>query len=522
MRGYGKDGRYTAAHPNEQPLEWGPNGVRDSSRRPRTNDQPEPRVDRHRALADRGSSPTTQLSSLETFERDAVAAGSRLTRFVGRHPRALTALIVTGLMGFGVTAFGIAPLAPDAADLPRRMVTETVTSEDISSQLEALASHTLQLYRNDLTRPTDTADSLLGRLGVADVSAAAFMRSDRTARKLLEGRAGKMVQVRIDASGMLGELVARYPAEAGEQFGSHFSRLRISRTADGFAANVENAKLESQVRTATGAIRSSLFAATDEAKIPDPVAIQLAEIFSTDIDFHRELRRGDSFYVVYEALTADGEPVTWNQAAGRVLAAEFINNGRTYGAVWYQDSFSKGGYYSFDGQSKRRAFLTSPMEFSRVTSGFSMRMHPIHKVWRQHLGVDYGAPTGTPVRNVGDGIVDFAGWQNGYGNVVQVRHSNERTTLYGHLSRIDVKKGQRVEQGTRIGAVGSTGWATGPHLHFEVKVKGQHQDPLVIAKTSEAVVLAPESRAAFTAEARQLRIQLDIARANTHHFALVE
>lgn len=473
-----------------------------------------------RCLQPRGPrAPSIKLSSLETLERDAVAAGSRLTQFIGRHPRTLTTLIVTGLMGFGVTAFGIAPLAPDAADLPRRMVTEIVTPEDISSQLEALASHTLQLYRNDLTRPTDTADSLLARLSVADVAAAAFIRSDRTARKLLEGRAGKIVQVRIDESGVLEELVARYPAENSEQFNTHFSRLRITRIADKFVVNVETAALESHVRVGSGTIRSSLFAATDEAKIPDPVATQVAEMFSTDIDFRRELRRGDSFYVVYEALTADGEPITWNQASGRVLAAEFINNNRTYSAVWYQDAHSKGGYYGFDGESKRRAFLSSPMEFSRVTSGFSMRMHPIHKVWRQHLGVDYGAPTGTPVRNVGDGTVEFAGWQNGYGNVVQVRHSNDRTTLYAHLSRIDVRKGQRVEQGTRLGAVGSTGWATGPHLHFEVKVKGQHQDPLVIAKTSEAVVLAPESRARFTTVAQALRRQLDVARANPHQFA---
>ena len=126
----------------------------------------------------------------------------------------------------------------------------------------------------------------------------------------------------------------------------------------------------------------------------------------------------------------------------------------------------------------RRAFLASPMEFSRVTSGFAMRFHPILQTWRAHLGVDYGAPTGTPVRTVGDGVVEFAGVQNGYGNVVQVEHGNDRSTLYAHLSRIDVRKGQRVEQGQRIGAVGATGWATGPHLHFEFRVNGEHQDPL--------------------------------------------
>lgn len=449
-------------------------------------------------------------------------AGSRITRFIGRHPKSFTTAIVMGLMGFGVTAFGIAPLAPDAADLPRRMVTENVTPEDIASQLEALASHSLQLYRNDLTRPTDTADSLLARLNVTDVAAATFLRNDRTARKLLEGRAGKIVQASTDETGALNELVARYPAENSELFGTHFSRLRIQRIGEGFMSTVDVAPLESQVRVGSGTIRSSLFAATDEAHIPDPVASQIAEMFSTDIDFHRELRRGDSFHVVYEALTADGEPITWNQASGRVLAAEFMNNGRTYSALWYQDAHTKGGYYGFDGESKRRAFLASPMEFSRVTSGFSMRMHPIHKTWRAHLGVDYGAPTGTPVRNVGDGVVEFAGWQNGYGNVVQVRHSNDRTTLYAHLSRVDVRKGQRVDQGTRLGAVGATGWATGPHLHFEVKVKGQHQNPLVIAKTSEAVVLAPASRAQFATIAQGLRAQIVAAKAQPDRYAYVE
>ena len=423
-------------------------------------------------------------------------------------------MLVAGLMGFGVTAFGIAPLAPDAADLPRRLVTEIVTPEDIPSQLEALALHSLELYRSDLTRSADTADSLLARLNVADAAAAAFLRSDKTARKLLEGRAGKMVQVRTAESGALEELVARYPAENAEQFSTHFSRLRITRVNGELQAKVEVAPLESQVKLASGTIRSSLFAATDESRIPDPIAIQMAEVFSTDIDFHRELRRGDTFSVLFEGLTADGEPITWNQAAGRVLAAEFVNNGRSYAAVWFQEPNTKGGYYGFNGESKRRAFLASPMEFSRVTSGFSMRMHPIHKVWRAHLGVDYGAPTGTPVRSVGDGVVESAGWQNGYGNAVLIRHSNDRTTLYGHLSRIDVRKGQRVEQGARIGAVGATGWATGPHLHFEVRVKGQHQNPAVIAKTSEAVVLSPSAQAEFAQVAKQFRQQLELAAAN--------
>jgi len=427
-------------------------------------------------------------------------------------------------MGFGVTAFGIAPMAPDASDLPRRLVTESVTPDDTSAQLEALARYPLQLYRSDVTRSADTVDSVLRRLNIADAAAANFLRTDKTARKLLEGRAGKMLSVRTGETGLLEELVARYPAENPEQAGTHFSRLRVTRFNDGFISMVETAPMSAQLRLGSGTVRSTLFAATDEARLPDPVATQLAEMFGTDIDFHRELRKGDTFSVVYEALTADGEPITWNQSSGRVLAAEFVNNGKSHSAVWFQDGNDKGGYYGFDGQSKRRSFLSSPVEFSRVTSGFSMRFHPILQQWRQHLGVDYGAPTGTAVRNVGDGVVTFAGWQNGYGNVIQIQHANERTTLYGHLSRIDVRVGQRVDQGTVIGAVGATGWATGPHLHFELKVKGEHQDPLLIAKASDAVTLSPAAQARFAMVAKEFRQQLEqaLVSADTHSVALAD
>jgi murein DD-endopeptidase MepM/ murein hydrolase activator NlpD len=194
-----------------------------------------------------------------------------------------------------------------------------------------------------------------------------------------------------------------------------------------------------------------------------------------------------------------------------VLAAEFINQGETFSAMWFKDGDAKGAYFGLDGQSKQRSFLASPVEFSRVTSGFSMRMHPILNEWKQHNGVDFGAPTGTPVRTVGDGIVEFAGWQNGYGNVIHIQHSQDRSTVYAHLSRFVVVKGQHVEIGSIIGAVGQTGWATGPHLHFEVKIDGQQQDPLKVAQTSEAAVVSPASRARFGQLAQSVRTQLGVA-----------
>jgi len=427
------------------------------------------------------------------------------------HRRGLATSLAVVMAGFAVTAFGIAPLAPDAAELPRRQIIEAVEPEGLASQIEALAEQGLQLRRSENTRASDTADTLLRRLGVIDAEAAQFLRTDRHGQRVLSGRPGKMVSAELDDEGRLQTLVARYPADddgSASNLPSRFNRLTISRSAHGgFTTTLESAPLEASTRLAGGTIRSSLFAATDEAGIPDAIAVQTAEIFAADLDFHRELRKGDGFSIVYESLTADGEPITWNQGSGRVLAAKFVNDGRTYQAVWFGQG-GKGGYYDFNGESKRRAFLASPMEFSRVTSGFSMRFHPILKTWRAHLGTDYGAPAGTAVRAVGEGVVEFAGWQNGYGNVVQIQHAGGRSTLYGHLSRINVQRGQRVGQGQNVGAVGSTGWATGPHLHFEFRVNGQHQDPQKIAKASETVVLEAAQRPRFAQVASALKGQL--------------
>ena len=434
-----------------------------------------------------------------------------LSRFTAAHRRGLSAGVLVGLAGFGVTAFGIAPMADDPARLPQRLITQTIELPSVSGQLEALAQQGLTLSRGEVTRASDTADSLLRRLGVADVEAAHWLRSDPTARALFTGRPGKLVTAQVSGGGRLLSLVARYPADTDlpAQGAGEFQRLRLTRGEGGWQALLERGTLEATARLASGTIRSSLFAATDEAGIPDAVAVQMAEMFATDIDFHRALRKGDTFSVVYEALLADGEPIFWNGGSGRVLAAEFVNDGRSHQAVWFGEG--KGGYYDFNGNSKRKAFLASPMEFSRVTSGFAMRFHPILQRWRAHLGVDYGAPTGTPVRSVGDGVVEFAGVQGGYGNVVQVRHSGERMTVYAHLSRTDVRKGQRVEQGQRIGAVGATGWATGPHLHFEFRVNGQHQDPMMIAKASETIALEASQRPRFVQQAQLLRTKLAVA-----------
>ena len=436
-------------------------------------------------------------------------ASAHAASFATRYPKTLAATVSVGLAGFAATAFGVAPMVPDPSDMPRRMVVEMVSAGDLGTQLDALAGHDLQLFRSELTRASDTADTLLSRLGVSDAAAAAFLRYDPVARRLLDGRAGKRLQARVDSSGRLEELVARFPAAGNDKLPTQFTRLSIERKDGKLAAKVETAPLEVREQLASGTVRSSLFAATDEAGIPDAVATQLAEIFGTDIDFRRELQKGATFSVVYEALTADGE--TLGASAGRVVAAQFVNKSQSFSALWFKDGDGKGSYFGLDGKSKTRSFLATPLEFSRVTSGFAMRLHPIANVWKQHNGVDYGAPIGTPVRTIGDGTVEFAGWQNGYGNVVHIKHSKERSTVYAHLSHIDVAKGQHVDQGATIGEVGMTGWATGPHLHFEVKIDGVQQDPLLMAQTSEAAIVSSAALPRFTAQAQMARGQLSVA-----------
>ncbi|WP_445322784.1 M23 family metallopeptidase [Ramlibacter sp. AN1015] len=429
---------------------------------------------------------------------------SRAAYVFARHPRHITTVLAALLLGGGGGAFAVASFGPDPADMPVRQVVERVEPLPIQTQIEALEVHTLRLFRTEFLRSTDSVESLLGRLGLHDPDASAYLRKDALFRTKILGRPGRMITAEANDSHGLEKLIARWPADEDGQF----RRLVVERTPDGhLATRVESGLLQPSTRLGSGVIRSSLFAAVDEANIPEEIAAQVADIFGSRVDFHRGLRKGDWFNVVYEVLTADGEPMR----SGRVLSVEFINDGKAHTAMWFQQPGKKGAYYALDGTSLQSAYLASPMEFSRVTSGFSMRFHPILKQWRKHLGVDYGAPTGTPVRTVGDGVVEFAGWQSGFGNVVVVRHNASDTTFYAHLSRIDVRKGASVNQGQRVGAVGATGWATGPHLHFEFRVNGEHQDPLVVARKSEGVKLSADARPAFQSAALAMRLKLDAA-----------
>jgi murein DD-endopeptidase MepM/ murein hydrolase activator NlpD len=428
---------------------------------------------------------------------------ARAAHMLERHPREVTALVAAVLLTAGGGAFAVASLGPDPAALPVRQVLENVQPLPLAEQSEALDAYRFSLYMAETVRSTDTAEALLARLGINDAAAAAFLRTDPLARPQVLGAPGRTVTAESTDGRNLLRLTVRWPADDRQ-----FRRLLVERQADGqFATRIETAPLVASLRVGSGSIRSSLFAAVDEAGIPDGVTNQLVDIFAGDVDFHR-LRLGDRFSVVYETLEADGEAMR----TGRIVSAQFVNAGRTLEAVWYQDPGQRGGYFDFQGRSLERTFLASPMEVTRVTSGFKMRLHPIHNTWRAHTGVDYGAPTGAPVRTVGDGVVAFSGGQSGYGNTIEVDHGNGNSTLYAHLSRIEVRRGQRVERGQRIGAVGSTGWATGPHLHFEFKERGVQKDPLEVARRyAPATELSAQARVRFDQVARSMRTQLAVA-----------
>jgi murein DD-endopeptidase MepM/ murein hydrolase activator NlpD len=434
---------------------------------------------------------------------------TRLLQAVEQRPRRATALLATLLLCGGGGAFALARLAPDASDLPVMQIVQTIAPADNATSGDQQTAEPLRLYRSETTRSSDSADALLRRMGISDPAASAFLRSDAKARQAILGQAGRMVSAEATADHALVRLTARWSADDADQF----QRLVVEKTTDGkFTSRVESGTTTVSSRLASGVIQSSLLAATDDAGIPESVAYQIAEMFSSSIDFRKNLRKGDRFSVVYEVIEGDGEPLR----PGRVLSAEFVNDGNPVQAMWYQpDPTHDGAYYTLDGKSMNHAYLSAPLKFTRISSGFGNRFHPFLNKWKMHLGTDFAAPQGTPVRTVGDGVVQFAGVQNGYGNVIFVQHQGNDMTVYAHLSKIMVKQGEKVDQGETIGLVGHSGWATGPHLHFEFRVNGVQEDPMIMARQSRSLELQASARPAFNRLASAMRLQLESANQST-------
>jgi murein DD-endopeptidase MepM/ murein hydrolase activator NlpD len=397
-----------------------------------------------------------------------LAETSRKTRIIAGGAAALA------LCAFGATA--VAPIAPDAADMPVKSIAQDLQLPNLADQIAALQQDQQEFIHEERIRAGDSLGSVFTRLGIDDQQAAAFVRSDKLARSILSLKTGKRIQAETDENGLLLTLRATIAVDKDT-----FNTVTVSRKGDKFVVSKAPAELERRVEMRSRDISTSLYAATDAnvdgGQIPDSVVNQIIEMFSTNIDFRDDLKRGDRFNVVYETFWLDGEMVR----TGRVLAGEFINRGVAYQSVWYEDPVShQGGYYALNGQSLKKAFLKSPVAFSRISSGFSMRVHPVFNVWKAHKGVDMAAPMGTPIRAAGDGTIDFAGVSNGYGNMVVLKHWSNYSTAYGHMSRFasGMRKGQKVHQGDVIGYVGATGWATGPHLHYEFRIGGEATDPM--------------------------------------------
>lgn len=404
--------------------------------------------------------------------------------------------VAVGVLCISGAVAAFATIAPSPESDPLAAITAVVEAVAIRPE-ETLIAPPAFYIREERFQRGDTVPALLSRLGIGSPHVERLVRL----RTLHSMRPGYSLNAEVNAEGEPRSLSFLTGRDTVVQLIAEGSSYRVSE---------DPARLELQLMMKSGEIRSSLFAATDEAGIPDSVAMQLADVFGGDVDFHRDLRKGDRFTAVYEVHHYAGRPVK----AGRVLAAEFVNQGKTYRAVHYGT-----GYYAPDGKNLRKAFLRSPLEFSRVTSGFGMRMHPIARAWRAHKGIDYAAPQGTRVRAVGDAVVDFAGPKGGYGNVVVLRHNGQYSTVYAHLSRIAVRRGARVSQNDTIGAVGQTGWATGPHLHYEFQVGGEARNPFSIAMPA-AIPIAAQELPAFRDYATPLVARLELL-ANTN-LALLE
>lgn len=410
-----------------------------------------------------------------------------LQRLRAAEPRHLWASVGVGTVALlsVVAAFGT---APDSTQLLARQQ-EQIETLALPAATPAELVQTA-FAREEQIRSGDTAAALFSRLGITDAEALDSLRANPGTHAMFRQMApGKTVTAYVRGDGSLESLI--FPLNGSE------SRALFIEQADGthYKVSEHSLKLETQIVMKSAVIEHSLFGATDEAGIPDAVATQLATIFGGDIDFHRDLRQGDRLSVIYESINHLGKPMQ----SGHILAAEFVNGGRSYRATWFNDGQGKGAYYTPDGKSLQKAFLRSPLEFSRITSGFSSaRFHPVLQRLRAHKGIDYGAPIGTKVKATADGIVAFVGNQGGYGKVIVLRHRDRYTTLYGHLSRFatGLKVGSRISQGEVIGYVGATGLATGPHLHYEFRVHGVHKNPLAVA-APDAPPLSQQQLARF-------------------------
>jgi len=340
-------------------------------------------------------------------------------------------------------------------------------------------------------RPGDNLSLLLNRIGVKGNDAQRLLISANKTGVLRKIMAGQTLAYRVQ-NGELHELAYEI---------DRFNTLLVKKQDGDYKSEIVKLKADVRLASAIGEITHSLFVDGQAAGLSDRIIMEFTELFGWDVDFVLEMRRGDRFKVIYEEMYRGGEKIS----NGRILGAEFTNQGKTYRAIFFKGPDDSEGYYTDNGQSMRKAFLRAPLNFTRISSRFNLsRRHPILNRIRAHRGVDYAAPMGTPIRAVADGKIEFAGIQNGYGNVVVLKHGDKYSTLYGHMMKFakNIRRGGSVSQGQLIGYVGKTGLATGPHLHYEFRVDGVHRDPLTV-KLPRALSVEPGFLAEFKRQTKQ-------------------
>lgn len=407
---------------------------------------------------------------------------------------AAATLMMAGIIG----AFAV---APDST-------LETVASQRVVRALPPPSIEVAQsedgYWREEQVRRGDTLGGVLARLGIDDAAAQRFLRSDAGTLAVQALRPGRSLRALTDDDGRLITL------KSSDGSGEVLSVSRDAGDEPRFVARTEAPEAATGLELRANEIHTSFFAAADAVGMPDSVTSQVADIFASDIDFHHDLREGDRFTVVYETRRIDGAPA----AGGKIVAAEFVNNGAVYRAFLWRSPDGTDGYYDEAGRSRRKAFLRSPLGFTRVTSGFALaRFHPFLQAWRAHKGVDFAAPEGTPIHAAAAGVAIVAGDQTGYGNVIMLQHGASYTTVYAHLSRFakGIRAGAHVGQGEVIGYVGQTGWATGPHLHYEFRVDNAQMNPLTVALPDGAPV-AVDQRTDYAARVMPLAAELELGR----------
>lgn len=391
-----------------------------------------------------------------------------------------------------VTATGSLSLPPAGED----------SQEDNgAASTTALSAEPAAVWQTIRVKYGDNLSLIFSRLGISPQLLYNILAAGDAADALKDIHPGQLIKVRMGEPSQLMELM--YDMDPVHSL--HIWQEGLN----GFKSAMVERPVEHHTARAAGVISSSLFESAQQAGLSDRMTMELASIFGWDIDFALDIRDGDRFSVVYDDLYVNGTLLRH----GDIRAAEFVNNGTVYRAVRYTDPDGHTDYYTPDGKSLRKAFLRTPVEFTRISSYFSTaRYHPILNRIRAHKGVDYAAPIGTPVKATGDGKVAFVGRRGGYGNAIVLQHGPRYSTLYGHLSRFarGLHAGGRVHQGQIIGYVGMTGLATGPHLHYEFRIDGVHRNPLKVS-LPPAAPIAPKFKQDFLTVSQNLLAQLDTA-----------